>query len=158
MVNLEEEAGTETIHVKFIPTSRDDPGKYDSLSSHVQAPHPLKSHRREGVSSAMTTSTQPSANTSNFTHSIGTGRLRLYIPSERSSNTPTRCTVECRLNFRLRNPLLFGRFDGQIAVPTRNMPGRPTNYTHTSFRIGQFGISLPWGIRLRSDRGWPLRI
>jgi hypothetical protein len=25
MANLEEEAGTETIHVKFIPTSRDDP-------------------------------------------------------------------------------------------------------------------------------------
>jgi hypothetical protein len=133
MENLEEETGTETIHVKFIPTSRDDPKRYDNLASHVQAQNPLKSRRREGASSALTTSTQPSANTSNFTYSIGTDRSRLYIPSERSSNAPTTCTVECRrLNFRLRNPLLFGRFDGQIAVPTRNMPGRPTNYTHTS--------------------------
>jgi hypothetical protein len=86
--------------------------------------------------SAPKTSTQPSANTSNFTYPIGTDRSRLYMPSERSSNNPALCIVECRLNFRLRNPLLFGRFDSQIAVPTRNMPGRPTNYTHASASDG----------------------
>jgi hypothetical protein len=73
----------------------------------------------------------PPLNNSHFTHSIGTGNLRLYIPLQPSSQCPgpSRCPVSSQLSTSKCPNLRTIRQSS--ATPARNMPDKPTNYTHT---------------------------